>query len=63
MRCPTEEIDIDGQKVVINVSDFDPETMKRWDYSDSEAASIQQASGPLAPAPVAPVAPEPKMRI
>ncbi len=52
MRCPTEEIDIDGQKVVINVSDFDSETMKRWDYSDFK--SVPVASAPVAPAPVAP---------
>lgn len=44
MRCETIEIDIDGKKVIINLSDFNSETMVRWDH------------GVAPPLPVAPAA-------
>ena len=31
MRCSTIEVIRDGQKVTINLSDFDPKTMIKWD--------------------------------
>lgn len=52
MRLPTEDIDVNGHKVTINVSDFDHKTMKRWNYSDSVAPAPAPASvEPVAPAP------------
>ena len=48
MMCPTIEVDKNGKKVIINLSDFNPNTMVKW--GDSSAAPV---------APVAPVAPAP----
>ena len=48
MRCETIEVDRNGKKVIINLSDFNPNTMVKW--GDSSAAPV---------APVAPVAPAP----
>lgn len=53
MRCPTENIDINGQKVTINTCDFDAKTMKRWDYPKPEKTSESNA----APEPNAPPKP------
>lgn len=74
MRCPTMEICRDGQKVVINVSDFDSKTMLKWGGNPISSEELVQILGPSAPviqhpvysspAPVAPapVAPAPKLK-
>ncbi len=36
MKCPTTEINRDGEKVVINTCDFNAETMRLWDHPYSE---------------------------
>jgi len=51
MRCPTEDIDIDGHKVTVNTCDFDAETMRRWDYSESK---VTNKLTPSAPPPLTP---------
>ncbi len=34
MRCPTMKVNINGQKVIINVADFNADTMTVWvDYN------------------------------
>ncbi len=30
MRCPTIEVNRDGEKVIINLSDFDDKIMEKW---------------------------------
>jgi len=50
MRCPTEDIDIDGHKVTINACDFNAETMRRWDHSEIEIAKrLTPAAAPPPP--------------
>lgn len=69
MRCPTMEICIGDQKVVINVSDFDPKTMLKWGGNPVSMEELTQMLGPSSgpaiqhpvelPAALAPVAPAP----
>lgn len=47
MRCPTMEINRNGHKVVINVSDFDPETMLKWGEIEPVAPVLAPVSAPV----------------
>lgn len=70
MRCPTMEICIGDQKVVINVSDFDSKTMLKWGGNPRSSEELVQMFGSTGPAIQPPVyssptsvAPTPKMKI
>lgn len=52
MKCPTVEIDRKGQKVTINVTDFNSKTMIKWgDPIGTEGAGDNTLKLP-SPAPV-----------
>lgn len=43
MRCPTMEVNIDGQKVIINVADFNADIMAVWvDYNPETVIQTEQ---------------------
>ena len=54
MMCPTIEVDRNGKKVIINLSDFNPNTMVKW--GDSSAAPVAPVAPVAAAAPAAPAA-------
>ena len=40
MKCPTMEVNIYGQKVIINVADFNADTMRVW-VDDNPQSVVQ----------------------
>jgi len=52
MRCPTIEVNRDGEKVIINLSDFDDKIMTKWVDKITETEIIDNSTLlPLAPPP------------
>lgn len=63
MRCPTMEVNRDGQKVIINTCDFDVKTMVQWGKIPVVSALID--SGPMVQLGkvLSPTAPAPVLKI
>ncbi len=43
MRCPTIEVNRDGEKVIINLSDFDDKIMEKWVDKITETETIDNS--------------------
>ncbi len=54
MRCETVEVSRDGAKVIINASDFNPETMIKWGFGvvSTPAAAVPAAGAAPVAVPV-----------
>lgn len=59
MRCETTEVLRDGKKVIINLSDFNSETMIKWGYGVISAPGSPPPLAPGSPPPPAPGSPPP----
>ncbi len=47
MKCPTMEVNIDGQKVIINVVDFNADIMTAWvDHNPEVVSQTEQLHVP-----------------
>jgi len=60
MKCPTIEIDTGGQKVTINVTDFNPKSMIRWGDPIGTKGVGEEALIASPPAPVLKFSPKSK---